>query len=355
MSARELPVATAPQLLSPVTVDILYTGGTFGMVDHGAGLRPRRGLGSEIADVVTQFERTSGIAVQFEYTELEQVIDSADAGAGTACRIAEQVRSGIARRRPDGVIVVHGTDTMAYVGARMAFELHDLNVPVVLTGAQIPLGRPGSDAGSNLSLALNHIAAQPVPGTCIAFGTSLHPAVRASKRACDHYDGFTTVREFTPPPTPPRLPERRPRADSPPVGLFAVFPGMDPDLLDAALRHYRGGLVLECYGSGTLPQHGDATSAAIRAATTRGTPVVVITHCDSGTVDLDRYQPGRALRAAGAIGGGDMTREAALAKLAYLVDLGISGSGLRRWMTANLLGELSNHHATQSIPNPTHN
>jgi L-asparaginase len=344
-----------PQSLSEISVDILYTGGTFGMVDHGDGLRARPGLGGEIADAVAQFERASGIAVRFDYTELEHVIDSADAGPGTARRIAERVRSGITDRRPDGVVVVHGTDTMAYGGARMAFELHDLDVPVVLTGAQIPLGQPGSDASSNLSLALNHIAAQTVPGTFIAFGTALHPAVRASKRASDDYDGFTAVREFTRPPTPPRLPEMPPRADRPPVGLFAVFPGMHPDLLDAALRHYRGGLVLECYGSGTLPLHGHATVAAIRAATTRGTPVVVITHCDSGAVDLDRYQPGRALRDAGAIGGGDLTREAALAKLAYLVDLGISGSGLRRWMTTNLLGELSNNHATQPIPNHTYN
>ncbi|MEV5834564.1 asparaginase [Nocardia sp. NPDC052112] len=343
-------VASAPRHLSQITVDILYTGGTFGMVDHGDGLRPRRGLGSEITDVIARFERENGIAVRFDYAELEQVIDSADAGPDTARRIAERVRSGIAQRRPDGVVVVHGTDTMAYVGARMAFELRDVDVPVALTGAQIPLGLPGSDARSNLTLTLNSIGAQSVTGTFIAFGNSLHPAVRASKRACDDYDGFTTVRDCTPPPAAPRLPETRPHVDSPPVGLFTVFPGMQPDLLHAALRHYRGGLVLECYGSGTLPLHGSATVEAIRAATSRGTPVVVITHCDSGAVDLDRYQPGRALRDAGAISGGDMTREAALAKLGYLVHRGLPGSELRRWMTTNLLGELSNHPVPQPIP-----
>ncbi|MEV4236674.1 asparaginase domain-containing protein [Nocardia sp. NPDC049737] len=342
-------VATA-QRVSQISVDILYTGGTFGMVDHGDGLRPRQGLDSEIADVITRFERENGIAVRFGYTELDQVIDSSDAGADTARRIAGQVRSGIEERRPDGVVVVHGTDTMAYVGARMAFELRDIEVPVVLTGAQIPLGLPGSDARSNLTLALNSIAAQSVSGTFIAFGKSLHPAVRASKRACDDYDGFSTVREYTPPPSPPRLPEIQSRPDRMPVGLFTVFPGMHPDLLDVALRHYRGGLVLECYGSGTLPLHGSATVEAIRAATSRGTPVVVITHCDSGTVDLDRYQPGRAMRGAGAIGGRDMTREATLAKLGYLVEIGLSGSELHRWMTTNLLGELSNPPATQPIP-----
>ncbi|MEV6335273.1 asparaginase domain-containing protein [Nocardia vinacea] len=343
-------IATVPHRLSQISVDILYTGGTFGMADHGDGLRPRRGLGSEIANTIARFERESGIAVRFDYTELEQVIDSADAGPDTARRIAAQVRSGIAQRQPDGIVVVHGTDTMAYVGARMAFELRGIEVPVVLTGAQIPLGFPGSDARSNLTLALNSIAARAVPGTFIAFGESLHPTVRASKRACDDYDGFTTVREYTPPPAPPRLPETRPRIDGPSVGLVTVFPGMHPDLLETALRHYQGGLVLECYGSGTLPLHGSATVEAIRAATARGTPVVVITHCDSGTVDLDRYQPGRAMRDAGAIGGGDMTREAALAKLGYLVDIGLSGSELRRWMTTNLLGELSNHPVTQPFP-----
>ncbi|WP_330252711.1 asparaginase domain-containing protein [Nocardia sp. NBC_00565] len=336
-----------------LAVHILYTGGTFGMVDHGAGMRPRSGIGAEIADVIAQFEDDEGMSVEFRYAELDRVIDSADADPGTACRIAERVRSDIGSARPDGVIVIHGTDTMAYSGARIAFELREFAVPVVLTGAQIPLGHAGSDARDNLRLALNSIAAEPVPGTYIAFGSALHPAVRASKRACDDYDGFATVRELTPPPTPPVLPIARPRADaSRPVGLFTVFPGMHADLLDAALRHYRGGIVLECYGSGTLPQHGSATIEVVRQATLRGTPVLVITQCGSGAIDLARYLPGRALLDAGAISGGDMTREAALAKLAHLVDAGFAGRELRHWLSTNLLGELANPVAAppNSIP-----
>lgn len=342
--------AVAPRI-STMRVDILYTGGTFGMVDHGDGLRPRAGIGDEIAEVVTGFADESGIAVGLRYYELDRVIDSADADSDTACRIAARVRSGLGTTPPDGVIVVHGTDTMAYVGARMAFELHDIPTPVVLTGAQIPLGQPGSDARGNLLMALNSIAARPGPGTFIAFGTSLHPAVRASKRNCDGYEGFTTLREFTPPQAPPALPAAQPGADTrSPVGLFTVFPGMDTNLFEAALRIYHGGVVLECYGSGTMPMHDRAAAEAVRRATRRATPVVVITHCDSGSVDLGRYQPGRALLEAGAIGGADMTREAALAKLAHLTGLGLSPTELRRWLTTNLLGELTDSLAHQAIP-----
>ncbi|WP_157355343.1 asparaginase domain-containing protein [Nocardia terrae] len=329
------------QDISTLRVEILYTGGTFGMIDHGEGLRPRAGIGGEVADLIDAYSDCYGIPVEFRYTELDRVIDSAEAEPGTARLIAERVRARIGATPPDGVIVIHGTDTMAYTGARMAFELHDIPVPVVLTGAQIPLGLPASDAGDNLMLALNSIATQPAPGVFLAFGSALHPAVRASKRSCDGYDGFTTVRPLTPPPAPVVHPVAADSAETAaPVGLFTVFPGMDTDLLDAALRIYHGGVVLECYGAGTMPM-SRAAVAAIGKATERGTPVVAITHCDSGTVDLERYQPGRALLAAGAIGGGDMTREAALAKLGHLADLGLPADELRRWMTTNLLGELA--------------
>ncbi|MEC3954426.1 asparaginase domain-containing protein [Nocardia sp. CDC153] len=355
--------------VSVLRVEILYTGGTFGMVEGGGGLRPRAGMGGEVADLVDAYTDRFGIPVEFRYTELDRVIDSANADPETACRIARRVRAAIATTGPDGVttgpdgvttgpdgvttgpdgvttgpdgvIVIHGTDTMAYTGARLAFELHDIAVPVVLTGAQIPLGRPASDAADNLMLALNSIATQPAPGTFIAFGSSLHPAVRASKRSSDGYDGFTTVRPLTPPSMPPARPAASPGVETPgPVGLFTVFPGMDSTLLDAALRIYHGGVVLECYGAGTMPTSDD-TVTAIRRATERGTPVVVITHCDSGTVDLGLYEPGRALLAAGAIGGGDLTREAALAKLAHLAGLGLDADEVRRWMTTNLVGELA--------------
>ncbi|WP_081878101.1 asparaginase [Nocardia brasiliensis] len=326
-----------------VRVGILYTGGTFGMVDGGAGMRPRSGLAAEISEMVAEFESAAGVSVDVRYREFDQVIDSALAEAGTACRIAATVRAGIASDEPDGVIVVHGTDTMAYIGARMAFELRDSAIPVVLTGAQIPLGQPGSDARSNLHLALATIVGQPAPGTYLAFGSRLHPAVRASKRAIEDYDGFTTIGECTPPPVPPALPVRH--GTGAPVGLLTVFPGLHAELLDAALRHYRGGLVLECYGAGTAPDLAEP----VRGATGRGTPVVVISQCDSGSVDLGRYQPGRALLDAGALSGGDMTREAALAKLSYLVDHGFGGVELRHWMVTNLLGELANNPAAPDV------
>ncbi|MBL1073703.1 asparaginase [Nocardia sp. 2] len=332
-----------------VRVDVLYTGGTFGMADHGAGMSPRSGLGAEIAELVGEFVAETGITVDLRYDELDQVIDSADADAGTAARIAERVRSGRTAGRAHGVIIIHGTDTMAYVGARLAFELWDSAVPIVLTGAQIPLGQPGSDARANLHLALRSLAAQLDPSTSLAFGSGLHPAVRASKRAVDEYAGFMTVRAATPPAAPVTLPAT---AGGPggPVGLLTVFPGLHADLLEAALRHYHGGLVLECYGSGTAPMSDPALLAAVRRASERGTPILVITQCDSGAVDLARYQPGRALLEAGAVSGGDMTREAALAKLSYLVERGYSGPQLRRQLTTNLLGELSDPLAAVPIP-----
>ncbi|APB00462.1 asparaginase domain-containing protein [Nocardia seriolae] len=334
--------STVAQEISTLRVEILYTGGTFGMIDRGDGLRPRAGIGGEVAELIDTYSDLFGIPVEFRYTELDPVIDSADADSGTAARIARRARAGLDATAPDGVVVIHGTDTMAYTGARLAFELHDLPMPVVLTGAQIPLGLPASDAGDNLMLALNSIATQPAPGVFIAFGSALHPAVRASKRSCDGYDGFTTVRPLTPPPVPTVPPVAARTAETcPPVGLFTVFPGMDTDLLDAALRIYHGGVVLECYGAGTMPM-SEAAVAAIGRASERGTPVVAITHCDNGTVDLGRYGPGRALLAAGAIGGGDLTREAALAKLAHLAGLGLAAAEVRRWMTTNLLGELDN-------------
>lgn len=210
-------------------VHVLYTGGTFGMADRGAGMGPRSGIGAEIADVITRYDELTGRSVELRYAEFDRVIDSAEADPGTAFRIAEWVRYSVESTRPDGVVVIHGTDTMAYVGARVAFELRDLDVPVLFTGAQIPLGHPGSDAQRNLHLALDSIAAQPGPGTYIAFGSALHPALRASKRACDDYDGFTTVREFTPPPSPAFLPDDTARLPAFPSGCSRSFPVCTPN------------------------------------------------------------------------------------------------------------------------------
>ena len=125
----------------------------------------------------------------------------------------------------------------------------------------------------------------------------------------------------------------------PRVLAVRVFPGLDPDLVRGAIRVGVRGLVLEAYGTGTLPNLGGSLIPALEEARERSVPVLVVSQCLRGFVDLGRYEGGAAAEVAGAISGGDMTVEAALAKM--MIGLARHGTGdeLRAFLTANMVGE----------------
>lgn len=325
-------------------VAVLYTGGTFGMTPTPRGLAPNPHLGEELTKLVERMRDDDAPAPRWAYHETSRAIDSAELQPAGMGRLADSIRDIVQDESPAGVVVVHGTDTMAYSAAHAAFALADLDLPIVFTGAQLPLGAPDSDAEQNFSDAFDAVRHGAVSGVSIAFGGRMLPAVRAVKRSSESLDAFAA----------PRL--RAPEAEgadeelrialraaigrpAPRVGLVKVSPGLTSTQLRAVLEECPAGVVLECYGAGTAPVGCGGLAPVIRAAVDRGTAVVAVTQCEDGSVELSRYAVGSALADAGVLPGGNMTTEAALGKLGALLRAGLSGAGLAAALGRNLLGE----------------
>jgi L-asparaginase len=244
----------------------------------------------------------------------------------------------------DGFVIVHGTDTMAYTSSALAFLLPGLDRPVVLTGAQNPLGAVRTDARTNLVDAC-HVATLPIPEVGIVFSSKLLRGCRATK-----LDAWSMSAFGSPSEAPLAelglgvqvaahvLPKRPvvsfdPRIE-PRVLSVRTFPGLDPKLLLGALSAGVKGMVIEAFGAGNMPHVERSLIPVVEAARSIDVPVVVVSQCPRGAVDLSSYTGGVAAAAAGAIGGGDMTAEAALTKLMVALGRAPEGEGAGRVMSA---------------------
>lgn len=245
-------------------------------------------------------------------------------------RVALAETDGEGHRRYDGIVVVHGTDTMAYTASALAFLLPGLDRAVVLTGSQRPLGDVRTDARANLVDAC-HLATMAIAEVGICFDSRLLRGCRATKR--DAW-GMTAFGSPSCPPLvelgvgvrvgahllPPRPLQPFDERIEPRVLVVHAFPGLDPRLLLAALDSGVRGMVIEAFGAGNVPHLENSLIPVIEAARERDVPVVIASQSPRGAVELGRYEGGSAAAHAGAIGAADMTSEAALTKL--MVTLG---------------------------------
>jgi L-asparaginase len=277
-------------------------------------------------------------------------MDSSDMQPADWVALAREVHGALASY--DAVVVVHGTDTMAYTASALALLLGPLPKPVVLTGAQRPLAEARTDARENLVDAAL-VATMGVPEVAIVFASRALRGVRSTKRDALAYDAFVSPNEGplaelgvqTKIGAHVRKPEPLAPFDEriePSVLAVRIFPGLDPELITGAVRAGVKGLVLEGYGTGNVPLRiGRSLIPALESARDASVPVVVVSQCLRGFVDLGRYAGGSAAEAAGAISGGDMTPEAAIAKL--MIGLGRLGPGdaLRDYLRNPVVGEKS--------------
>lgn len=254
----------------------------------------------------------------------------------------------------DGAVVVHGTDVMAYTASALAFLLPGLDRPVVLTGAQRSLFEVRTDARANLVDAC-HIATLPVPEVGIAFASKFLRGCRSTKLDAWGFDAFSSPlcqplvelglgAIIAPHVLQPRASGAfDPRID-PNVLCVRMFPGLNPDLMRQAIDTGVHGIVLEAYGAGNVPHLERSLIPAIARATELQVPVIVVSQCPRGATELHLYKGAAAAADAGAVSGGDMTTEAALAKL--MITLGRAPAGKSLDFVASafrrpLLGEMS--------------
>ncbi len=314
------------------------------------GFEPHAGYLAELLSRMPELSDPSMPAI--ELVEFEPLLDSADNRPADWQRMAREIAARY--DEIDGVVLLHGTDTMAYSAAALAFLLEGLGKPVVLTGSQVPLAEVRSDARENLLASLQLAARPDLHEVCICFSGVVLRGCRATKVSASGFDAFDSpneaplgqvgieidVRPGAPRPPQPG-PLRVPQLADVTVAALRLFPGIDGRFVRHVLQEPLRGLVLETYGAGNAPSRDPELLAALAEATERGVVIVNATQCLRGRVDMRGYATGSALLDAGVVGGADMTPEAALGKLIYLLGSGFEPAEVARLMQKNLRGELT--------------
>lgn len=357
-------------------VYVLYTGGTIGC--HGQPLAPMPG--PDFAALVDQMPGLAGQRVQgyetlrYSIRWLDQILDSSNMTPADWVMIAQHILA--VYQEYDGFVVLHGTDTMSWTSSALSFLLRGLSKPVVLTGSQVPLAFPLTDALRNLTSAIVIAGTQPIPEVCLCFDALLLRGNRAVKVNASQFAAFASP-NYPPlgtlgieiavdwshvrPPPPPAISLAAPHNQAvlraqlarlgQELGRFSVislvlFPGMHASMLQAIFQHTRPpirGVVLGAFGEGNAPSNPEFLDAIAAAHHEQGVVVVDGTQVLGGGVNISAYQTGSGLGKAGAISAYDLTPEACLAKLVYLIARGDDQASVAAHMLKNMRGEITSH------------
>jgi len=321
---------------------MLTTGGTIASVPSAEGLRP---LGSE------EILRHLGAAGDFELDTREIfTLDSSNIQPEEWQTIAREVYAAFGVY--DGVVVTHGTDTMGCTASMLTFMLQNPPVPVVLTGSQLPISHPLTDAISNLRTAFA-MAGAGTPGVFLAFDRKVLLGCRAVKVRTSGFDAFESINlglagwidtyglhiDRRVVPSFSGAPALETDLDAN-VFLMKLTPGANPAVLDQILDAGCHALVIEAFGAGGMQFIRRDFVSRLERAAQLGVPVVVRSQCLYERSDFSIYQVGQKALGAGVIQGLDMTSEAVVTKLMWALPRG-GLSEVRRIFATNYANEVA--------------
>ena len=259
-----------------------------------------------------------------------------------------------ARNDFDGIVIAHGTDTMAYTASVLSFMVHGIPIPVVFTGAQLPIDHPLSDGPDNLRTAFS-MAASGYPGVFLAFDRKVMLGCRAVKTHTTNFRAFTSVNwplvahvsgaglTLDHAALPPTVAEPCSLRDElcRDVFLIKLTPGLNPEIFDVLLNMNYRGIVIEAFGAGGLHFIRRNLIEKLHKAAEAGISVVVCSQCLYESSNFSLYQAGQKALAEGVIQGYDMTTEAAVTKLMWALGQSDNPNEVRAIFERNMAGERS--------------
>ncbi|WP_430906748.1 asparaginase [Maribacter sp. 2-571] len=334
---------------------LIYTGGTIGMVKDYASDSLKA---FNFKKLLQRIPELNQLDCAIDSVSFKEPIDSSNMNTVHWVQIAEIIAENYDRY--DGFVVLHGSDTMSYTASALSFMLENLSKPVIFTGSQLPIGDLRTDAKENLITSVQ-IAALTEKGKAVVqevglyFEYKLLRANRTTKINAEHFEAFQSM-NYTPLVSSgvhlkvhkeALLPRKRQKKlkvhkslDSN-VGILKLFPGLGQNLLQSILSTPGlKGLVLETYGSGNAPTETWWTEM-LKKATASGLKIVNVTQCAGGGVIPGQYETSVHLKKMKIINGGDITTEAAITKLMYLLGVGTSDKTFKSVFETSLRGEMS--------------
>lgn len=322
---------------------LLTTGGTIASLPGGEGLEPQR---SEVME-----RELNQLRTYYDITVRDVIcLDSSNIRPEEWQLIATHIFED--REGFDGVVVSHGTDTMAYTASAVTFMLPDIDLPVVFTGSQLPLADMLSDGPDNLRTAFA-MASSGYPGIFLAFDRKVMLGCRAVKVRASGFSAFASINARYAARVSNRglvvdeqvVQNRKGEARLLPqvsknVFLLKLTPGLNPAVFDMLAAMGYKGIVIEAFGLGGVNVLHKGLRG-IHRAVEDGISVVVTTQCLYDSADLEVYQVGNKLLELGVIQGRDMTSEAAMTKLMWAIGQGMEPEEIRALFGKNLAGEIT--------------
>lgn len=323
---------------------LLTTGGTIASVASKEGLTPKY-TGQNIIQFIPELKEICNIECKAILN-----IDSSNMQPEDWVVIAQESFEGL--KHYDGIVISHGTDTMAYTSSILSFMLKNLDKPIVLTGSQLPIDAPNTDGVRNILEAFL-VANQGIPGVYVVFNGKIILGARAIKVRTMNFNAFDSINV----PNVGYIDNLKVYIDNPPlqhqkgpvqldvrldpnVFLLKLIPGTRPELFDLFEELGYRGLVIESSGAGGIPFEGRNLIPKIKDLLKAGIPVVVTTQCMYEGSDLTLYEVGQRAAKAGVIPGYDMTTAAAVTKLMWVLGHTNEYDVIKKMMLTNICGEI---------------
>jgi len=333
---------------------VIYTGGTIGMMREAESgvLKP-----FNFDNMYQHIPILKNFNYKIDIYSFDPLLDSSNVSPEFWKKLASVIEEKY--EAYDGFVILHGSDTMAYSASMLSFMLENLNKPVIFTGSQLPMGVIRTDGRENFINAIEIAAAYEegtplVPEVAICFENKLYRGNRASKFNAEHFNAFVSGNfpylaeigvyinynhNILLKPNFKKLKVHKNLDTN--IAVLKLFPGITPQAVNAILKtDGLKALILETFGSGNAPT-ASWFLECLKEAYDAGILIFNVTQCKGGSVEMGKYETGITLEEIGVVGGYDITTEAALAKLMFLLGSGLEKDKLAKRLQTPLRGEMT--------------